>query len=103
MTWLVNHRPVAGSLIGPCQEGMGPCSYGSHSLGTRSKAQVTLKVFSSSIGTRHSKWLPVNNAFGHKQTRPIVHSGSDSFMPSRMRRYTNPYSNSSKSNLRCFG
>src|SRR5713226_834295 len=36
---------------------------GSRSLGTRSKAHVTLSVFWSSIGTRHSKWLPVNNAF----------------------------------------
>src|SRR6476646_3016222 len=101
MTWLVSQRPVTGSLIGPCHEGIGPCSYGSRPFGTRSNAQVTLNVFSSSIGTRHSKWLPVNNALGHKHTRPMVQSGSDSFIPSRMRRYTNPYSNSSKSSFKC--
>src|ERR1700689_5480315 len=40
---------------------------------------------------------------GHRQQRPTVHMGSDSLMPSRMRRYTMPYSNSSNSSFRCPG
>src|SRR6185369_3450794 len=65
--------------------------------------QLRLSVFSSSTGTRNSMWLPVNSAFGHRQTRPIVHSASHSVVSVRMRLYRNPYSNSLKSTFTCCG
>ena len=55
LMWLAIHRPVSGCVMGPCQAGMRSCTYGSHSLDTRVNAHVTLRVFSSSTGTRHSK------------------------------------------------
>src|ERR1700731_2879886 len=58
-----------------------------------------LSVCSSSIGTRYSMWLPVKRAFGHRHTRPIVHSSSRSLVSARMRLYWKPYSNSLKSTL----
>ena len=70
-----------GSLTGPCQVGI--ClARRVRAPSARGKVHVTLSVFSSSIGTRHSKWSPVNSAFGHKHTRPTVHNGSFSLMPS---------------------
>jgi hypothetical protein len=78
MMWVVIQRPVSGSLIGLTQQGMRACSNGSISFGTRSKNQPTLSVFASSMGTRHSKWPPVNKQFGHRQVRPTLHSWSDS-------------------------
>ena len=60
--------------MGLTHEGMCPCSNGSISLGTRSKNQPTLRVFASSMGTRHSKWPPVNRQFGQRQVRPTDHS-----------------------------
>src|SRR3989442_6857251 len=73
------------------------------SFGTRSKNQPTLSMLESSMGTRHSKWPPVNRQFGQRQQRPTVHSSSCSDWPSRTRRYVKPYSNSSKPTLRCVG
>src|SRR5882762_3654428 len=54
----VIQRSVSASLIGLYQYGMRSCLYGSISFGTRSKNQPTLSMFSSSMGTRHSKWPP---------------------------------------------
>src|SRR5581483_423262 len=99
----VIQRPVRGSLIGLYQWGIFSCSNGSCSRGTRLKNQPTLSVLWSSIGTRHSKCEPVNSAFGHRHTRPIVHSSSVPAWPSRMRRYWKPYSNSSKPTRRWVG
>src|SRR5919206_484063 len=72
MTWLVIQRPVCSSRIGPYQYGILSCWNGSISSGTRSKNQPTLRVVSSSTGTRHSKWPPVKRQFGQRQTRPPV-------------------------------
>src|SRR5437773_2014674 len=57
MMWLVNRRPVAGSVIGPRQYGMRGCANGA-APGTGSLNHATCSVRSSSIGTRHSN-LPV--------------------------------------------
>ena len=54
MTWLEIQRPLS-SLIGLIQVGTLSCTKGSRPVGTRMKNQQTLSVFSSSIGTRHSK------------------------------------------------
>ena len=88
MTWLSSQRPVTGSATGAVQHGIRSCSNGS-SPGSGSMNQPTLSVFSSSIGTRHSKW-PVYRQLGHRHTRPVVQSGSSSVVSSRMRRYTKP-------------
>src|SRR3954471_11169214 len=103
MTWLVIQRPVCSSRIGPYQYGILSCWNGSISSGTRSKNQPTLNVVSSSTGTRHSKWPPVNRQFGHRQQRPTVQSSSFSDWPSRMRRYVKPNSNSSNPIFRWVG
>src|SRR5579875_807366 len=55
MMWESIHRPVRGSSTGAVQQGMRSCSNGS-SPGRGSMNQPTLRVFSSSMGTRHSKW-----------------------------------------------
>ena len=82
---------------------MRSCAKGSISLGTRSKNQPTLSVAVSSMGTRHSKWPPVNRQFGQRQVRPTVHSSLSSDWPSSTRRYVKPCSNSSKAILRWVG
>ena len=79
-------RPVFSSVTAPCQYGMRSCAKGSISLGTRSKNQPTLSVAVSSMGTRHSKWPPVNRQFGQRQVRPTVHSSLSSDWPSSTRR-----------------
>ncbi|MNE35864.1 hypothetical protein D3C80_1296510 [compost metagenome] len=84
ITWVDSQRPCS-SLIGPYQWGTFSCSYGSLSCGTREKDQQTLSVFSSSIGTRHSKWSPRKTPLGHRQTRPTFHRSCSSSVSSRTR------------------
>src|SRR6185312_12293771 len=66
------------------------------------KCHTTESVFSSSIGTRHSKCRSGPKQFGHKQIRPVTQRGCDSGIPSTSRLYTNPYAKRSKSILTCF-
>ena len=84
MMWLVMKRPLAGSVIGPCQYGIWACSNGA-SPGTASLNHATCSVRASSIGTRHSNF-PVYKQFGQRHTRPTVHSSSSSVVSSRTRR-----------------